>query len=142
MTIKYYCFKSTADEGGVSSGLNGYVYFPTEIVEKNTQALVAGSIGELATSETELVPLTLDGTAVLAGAVADGLPTTLVCKTFITWSTVAQLERFAEGDITEGGGEQETTNNTALGSEKVIKIYLGTNEVLRIYLGEKLIFGK
>ena len=102
MTIKYYCFRSTAEEGGVGSGLNGYVYFPTTIEAQVTQALVAGDIAYLATSEDQLVVLTLDNNAVYADNLSEGLPTKL--STDSGWFglvNVASLERYEQGDISD-----------------------------------------
>lgn len=102
MTIKYYCFRSTAEEGGVGSGLNGYVYFPTTIEAQVTQALVAGDIAYLATSEDQLVALTLDNNAVYADNLSEGLPTKLSSDSgWFGLANVASLERYEQGDISD-----------------------------------------
>lgn len=142
MEVKYYCYKSIADEGGTNSGLEGYVYLPPDATARETQALVAGSIGNIGSSEGELVPLSLDGAAVMAGQGAN-----LECKTFIGWMVVATLERYPAGDIydgsSSGGGSGESTiSNLAIGPSKVVNIYIGTSEVLKIYLGETLVYRK
>ena len=143
MGIKYYCFKSTAEEGGTGSGLNGYVYFPTTIEYQVTQALIAGDISNIATSENQLVGLTIDsGNPVVAGEIVDGLPTTLMAKPMImgfVW--VADLERFESGDILDSESPSET-GNIYIGNNIINSIFLGDTEVSEVYIGSTPIYIK
>lgn len=143
MGIKYYCFKSTAEEGGTGSGLNGYVYFPTTIEYQVTQALIAGDISNTATSESQLIGLTIDnGTPVVAGEIVDGFPTTLVAKAMILgFAWVADLERFESGDILDSESPSET-GNIYIGNTIINSVFLGDTEVSEVYIGSTPIYIK